>query len=219
VLLNLGSLYYFSRGYSSDCGFGMDLGRIWYCISNMSQEQITTPENDDFFKKAARRSAVVTGALLVGSVALVVGQNKQNEHRHDIAQEMEAAHQAQTVAYKNSIDAAVNARYDANDQVKGKIFVTQDSDLIGPAVSIVKSELGDAANAVMPTKYDSLNESAQLLNTQPGDVAVVVRTDLNPEANDGVEYLVVDEKNIILKQQATLPGPTIADGSSNEASN
>lgn len=44
MLLNLGSLYYFSRGYSSDCGFGMDLGRIWYCISNMSEKEINTTD-------------------------------------------------------------------------------------------------------------------------------------------------------------------------------
>ena len=178
----------------------------------MSEKEINTQEDNDFLKKAALRAGAVSGIALAGAFAF--GQQVQNEQSHEIAQESSNVEQASLETYNNSIEAAINATYDSN-QVVGEIEVTQGSNLIDPALSIVETELNNDYEAAAARTYEPLVDSAKAQNPQPGETYSVVSVDINPEKADGNEFIVVDQANIQAEQVTALPSPIIEDGSSN----
>jgi len=180
----------------------------------MSEIQTNTSEDSKFLKRAA----AITAAGIVGTGAWAVGANLQNEHNHEIAQEVSNARTVETASYDASIENAVKASYDAN-QVAGNIYVTEGSNLGDPAISIVKSRVGeDAYNNIRSRIFSPLNESAGLHNPQPGETYAVVSTDINPEKADGNEFIVVDSSHISKSEVTTIPSPVIEDSSSTQAS-
>jgi len=181
----------------------------------MSEIQTNTPEDSKFLKRAA----AITAAGIVGTGAWAVGANLQNEHNHEIAQEVANAQTMETANYDTSIENAVNASYDAN-QVAGTIYVTEGSNLGDPAISIVKSRVGeDAYNDIRSRIFSPLNKSAESHNPQPGETYAVVSTDINREKADGNEFIVVDSSHISKSEVTTIPSPVIEDSSSTQASN
>ena len=178
----------------------------------MSNFLTNTPEDDNFIKKAALRTGIGAGVLLAGIGAVAVGQNAQREQSHEAIQETANTEQALLETHDNSIEAAVNAKYDSN-QVVGEIEVTQGSNLIDPAVSIVETTLGNDYEAAAAARtYGPLVDSAKAQNPQPGETYSVVSVDINPEQADGNEFIVVDQDNIRPEQVAALPSPIIEDG-------
>lgn len=188
--------------------------KIWYCISNMSEKQTSPTERDTFFQKAAnivKDHPYTTGAavLLTGGVALAAGQAEQ---RNSNAEASQSIIEAQTKAEQERVDtisAAIEASYDSENVRGDTITIEQGGDLIGPAVFNVKSFLGEETyNEVKPLIYDTLELSAKLQGTvQPGDRFNVIETDLNPEANDGNEYIVVEETKVVHSNITELPSP------------
>lgn len=154
----------------------------------MSEIQTNTPEDNKFLKRAA---ATVAGLGLVGTGAWAVGSNIQNEHNNEIAQETADSRQLDLKNFELSVESAVNSTYDKS-QVIGEINVTQDSNLIDPALSIVESSLGsDAYNNIKSRIYSPLLRSAETQNPQPGESYSVVSVDINPAQADGNEFIVV----------------------------
>ena len=182
----------------------------------MSNIETNTSEDNKFLKRAV---ATAAGLGIVGTGAWAVGANLQNQHNHEIAQEVANAQAVETASYDTSIENAVNASYDAN-QVAGNIYVTEGSNLGDPAISIVKSRVGeDAYNDIRSRIFSPLNKSAGLYNPQPGETYAVVSTDINPEKADGNEFIVVDSSHISKSEVTTIPSPIIEDSSSTQASN
>jgi len=155
----------------------------------MSEIQTNTPEDNKFLKRAA---ATVAGLGLVGTGAWAVGSNIQNEHSHEIAQEVADERQSKLESYDFSVESAINTAYDTS-RVIGEINVTEGSNLIDPALSIVESKLGsDVYNDVKARIYSPLLDSAKAHNPQPGESYSVVSVDINPAQADGDEFIVVE---------------------------
>jgi len=176
----------------------------------MSEKEINTQDNDDFLKKAALRAGAVSGILLAGAGAFAIGQNAQREQNQEIIQETHNTEQASLDTYNNSIEAAINATYDSQ-QVIGEIDVTQGSNLIDPALEIVETNLGNDYEAAAARTYEPLVDSAKAQNPQPGETYSVVLTDINPEAKDGNEAIVVGQDQIRSVETATIPSPVYGD--------
>jgi len=181
----------------------------------MSEKEINTQDQDDFLKKAALRAGAVSGLIAVGVGAAAIGQNIQREQSHDIIQATETAQQASLNTYNDSIEAAINATYDSN-QVVGEINVSQGSNLIDPALSIVEANLGNDYEAAAARTYEPLADSAKAQNPQPGETYSVVSVDIDPAQNNGQEFIVVDSDKIYNSSAETLPSPVITNASSNE---
>lgn len=178
----------------------------------MAEKQTQSGERDTFFQKAAnivKDHPYTTGAavLLTGATIGVVGQEAQRGANADAAT---ASYEASTQAEKEHVDSiseAINADYDSKSVIGDTIVLEQGGNLIGPAEFNLKSEFGEEKYAEFkPLIYDTLELSAKLQGTvQPGDRYNVVETDINPEANDGNEYIVVKEKNIVHSDITELP--------------
>jgi len=176
----------------------------------MSEKEINTQEDDDFIKKAALKAGAVSGILLAGVGAVAIGQNAQREQSKEIAQESANVQQVSLETYNNSIEAAINATYDSQ-QVIGEIDVTQGSNLIDPALEIVETNFGNDYEAAAARTYEPLVDSAKAQNPQPGETYSVVLTDINPEAQDGDEAIVVDQDRIRPTESVTVPSPVFGD--------
>lgn len=187
---------------------------MWYCISNMAEKQTHTTERDTFFQKAANivkehPYTSAAGVLLTGAAVAAAGQSIQRDSNAEAAQ---TSYEASTKAEQERIDsisAAIEASYDDKDVIGDPIVLEQGGDLIGPALFNIKTVLGEETYGdVKPLIYDSLQLSATLHGTtQPGDRFNVVETDLNPDADDGNEYIVVKEDKIIHSDVTELPSP------------
>jgi hypothetical protein len=170
--------------------------------------EIQTPHDDNFIKKA-----VIAGTILVGTVGLGMTANAQEGHLNDIAQQAEDSKKVETAAYNNSIEAAINASYDAS-KVVGEIPIQQGSNLIDPAESIIKTALGeDLYNNIKSRIYSPLLDSAKHYSPQPGETYYVVETDLDSQLDNGNEYIIVDQTHVLDSEMTAIPTPVIEDGS------
>lgn len=182
-------------------------------MGNMSEKQ-TPQERDTFLQKAANivkehPYGTAAGVILTGAIGISAGQVAQQENsRADLVAHVEAQNEAEQQRI-DTVEAAINKQYDAESIIGDTITLEQGGDLIGPAVVNIKSVLGEETyNDVKPIIYDTLELSAKLQGiTQPGDQYEVIETDLNPEANDGNEYIVVEEKNVVHSNITELPSP------------
>lgn len=143
-----------------------------------------------------RRAAVATGLLAGGAAVVLTGQAVNNANHDQQRVDDAAEHAAEVQAYHDSIEAAVNAAYDKK-AVIDEINIVQGTVLIDEAEAILKNSLGeDVYNANREHLYDYLLDSAKLVNAksspQPGEKVYVVEVDLDPENENGNEYIVTD---------------------------
>jgi len=147
-------------------------------------------EKDLFYKRA---TAIGVGLAITGTAGIAIGQNLNNEGHNADAAEAATEKTTNQEALRGSIEAAINAEYDAKDII-GEIVVEQGTTLGSEAEAIVKNTLGDELyDNVKESIYDPLLYSAKLHNPQPGETYPVVEVDLDPENNNGNEYIVVNE--------------------------
>lgn len=179
-------------------------------------ETPTHNEKDDFMKRAAnvvKHPAFIAGATVATVGLLAGGQALENANRDAVREASEQAEIAASAEYTDSIRSAIEAQYDAKDRIGQTITLEQGDSLIGPALFNINSVLGDELfEDSKPLFYDTLQLSIQLHNEvsgvpQPGDRYNVVETDINPEANDGNEYIVVKENQIVHTDVTELPSP------------
>ncbi|MGY4893500.1 MAG: hypothetical protein ACO1N2_02265 [Candidatus Saccharimonadota bacterium] len=157
-------------------------------------------------KSVAAAAAIV--ALPVAAIGIAHAQNEQRQASLDAAADRAAESQAATEAYKDSIVEAINAQYDA-EAVVGQISIEQGDTLIGKAESLLIDALGpDLYSDIKGRIYSPLQDSAMQYMPHPGDTFYVVGVDLNPEAEDGNEYVVTDGSGGIIHSDATeIPSP------------
>lgn len=185
-----------------------------YCISNMSEKQTPSTERDTFFQKAANivrdhPYPIAAGVLITGAAAVAAGQSGQRDSISEASLASQVADREANEARMDSIALAIEASYDSKDVIGNTISIEQDGDLIGPSIANIKSVLGESTyNDTEPLFYKTLQLSAQLHGTvQPGERYNVVETDINPEADDGNEYIVVQENKIVHSDITELPSP------------
>lgn len=181
----------------------MVLKEIWYCIGNMPK---TEKEFNITPKSVAAAAALL--AIPVAAIGIAHGQNEQRQASLDATQERAEANQEALDAYNLSIVEAVNASYDA-EAVIGEIDINQNDTLIGKAEPIVIDVLGsDLYDDIKDRIYSPLLDSAKQYTPNPGEKFYVVEVDINPEANDGNEYIVTDGSGgIIHGDSTTIPSP------------
>jgi hypothetical protein len=184
---------------------------MWYFINNMIETETphsTEPTHsaDDEDKKFKKRLFAVLAGI-TGATVAATGIAAENQHREDIKQGVIAEKQAEAKAYNDSIEAAVNATYDAK-KVAGQINVLQDTSLIKPAEQLIEKIKGDLPNDIEARTYEALLDSAQKHQPQPGETYYVVQTDIDPAQQNGTEYVVVDSEHVINTDLDTLPAPT-----------
>lgn len=180
----------------------------------MAEKPTPHTESDTFFQKAANivkehPYTAGAGVLLTGAAIAAAGQSIQRESNADAA---EARYEASTQAEQERVDSisqAIEASYDSQAVIGDTIVLEQGGNLIGPAGVNIQSVLGEETyNDVKPLIYDTLELSAKLQGVvQPGDRYNVVETDINPEANDGNEYIVVQENKVVHSDVTELPSP------------
>ena len=180
----------------------------------MAEKQTPHTESDTFFQKAANivkehPYTAGAGVLLTGAAIAAAGQSVQKESYADAA---EARYEASTQAEQERVDSisqAIEASYDSEAVIGDTIVLEQGGNLIDPAEYNIKSEFGEEKYAEFkPLIYDTLELSAKLQGTvQPGDRYNVVETDINPEANDGNEYIVVQENKVVHANVTEIPSP------------
>lgn len=157
-------------------------------------------------KSVAAAAAIV--ALPLAAIGVAHGQNEQREASQEAAADRLAASQEATEAYEDSIVEAINAQYD-KEAVIGEINIQQGDTLIGKAEPLVIDALGaDLYGDIKGRIYSPLQDSAMQYVPNPGEKFYVVEVDLNPEADDGNEYIVTDGSGGIIDTDATgLPSP------------
>ena len=170
----------------------------------MSEIQKHTEEDDTFQRDLASRAKKVAlgigvGTITAGAIGWGIGASVQNETGPSTVQE------ASNVEHEALVFNA--------SQVIGEIDIDEDETLIDTAKAIIEARVGDEYNDIKKRIYGPLMESAQQYNPQPGDTFYVVEVDVNPEANDGVEYFVADPEHVVSTGTDSLPSPIIADGS------
>jgi len=161
-------------------------------------------------KKFSGRSLAAAGAILgVGVTAWAGGTAAHHNDAEAYAAELSKATTEQNETYYETIENAVNADYDSSALV-GNIDVSQGDSLGGLGEGLVIDALGDDIyNDIKSRIYNPLYDSAKLHNSQPGDTYSLVETDLDPEADNGNEYIVVEPTHIVHPSVTELATPTI----------
>jgi len=175
--------------------------------------EIQTPDsNEQKFRKAT--AAAAAGLLGLGVASTIaIGQAGTLDDRKADALEAVAESSAEKQQYIDTIREKINAEYDSKNVI-GEILVTEGSTLISGAEKIVETTLGaDLYNEMKDQIYDPLLDSAQQYSPQPGETYYVVEVDIDPEKDNGNEYLVTDGSGGILHTDLTeLPSPIQANG-------
>jgi hypothetical protein len=161
-----------------------------------------------------KRAAIAATGLVVGTALVAAGQNANNANHVQDRIDASNEHDAEVEAYHDSIEAAVNAAYDRK-AVVGEIDVVYGTRPIDEAERILREALGeDVYKENRAHLYDYLEDSAQIFTSQgdpqPGQKLYVVEVDMDPEKNNGSEYIVTDGNGGIIEEQTsdTLPSPT-----------
>lgn len=167
---------------------------------------MTEIQKDDFLKKAALTAGA--GLALGAAITVAVGQNNQRAENADAAAALYAEKAQKSAEYVLSAQEMAKGMFSIEDVV-GSFTVEQGSGLEGPALAVIENSLGtDLFNDTKPLFYDALRASIDLHGTvQPGDEKTVVEADIDPEANNGNEYLVVNQDQINHGTVTELPSP------------
>ena len=166
--------------------------------------KIQSPDNENNDKDFLKRAAIVAGASLAFGGIATAGIAEAG-HRDDIKNGLIADVQAKAEAYNNAVEAAVNTQYDQKDVV-AEIDVLTDSNLIDPAQSAIESL--NSGETVEPRVYEALLDSARQHQPQPGEKYSIVPVDIDPQQQNGTEYIVVDSEHVLNTDLDTLPAPT-----------
>lgn len=170
----------------------------------MSEKQ--TEKESKFPTRAVTAAAAIVGLGAAGAYA--GGQLGQNEHNQAIAQEVNHAQAQETEAYVDSIKQAVEAHYDKKESLVGEVEITKDKLLERGALELVEHALGsDVYNDIKGRIYDPIHISASGFPQHIGEKYDVVEVDLNPQANDGNEYIVVDPTHVVDTEATDIPTP------------
>lgn len=177
--------------------------KMWYCKVNMSEKQ----KDSEFIKKAAASAA---GFALLAGGTWAAGSIEQNNKINAIQAEQYSNSVEEIEAYKESIKAAVDATYDSSAYID-TIKVEEDDISLGTlAENKLKTVYGeDIYNRIADRLYSPLFDSAALHNPQPGNSFALVNVDLNPEAQDGQEVIVVEPTHVIHSNVTEIPSPII----------
>lgn len=158
-------------------------------------------------KNSRRLDAAKVAAGLIGLTAAAYGFDTLVDNNDAI----KVWNEEQLKNPSEYIVEATHAQYSSDDRI-GE-FVIKDGGLEAPALDAIHAYLGDSVyDSKYPIFYDTLLISAQEQSKQhipqPGDEYAVVKADLDPEKNDGLEYLVV-QKGQIIESEAKIPTPII----------
>lgn len=169
----------------------------------MAEKQ--TESESKFPTRAVTAAAAIVG---IGAAGVYGGaQLGQNEHNAAIAQEVTTTHTLETEAYHDSIEQAVNATYDKKALV-GEVEIAQDKLLEDGALELVEHALGsDVYNDIKGRIYDPIHISASGFPQHVGEKYDVVEVDINPQDNDGNEYVVVDPTHVVDTEATDIPTP------------
>jgi hypothetical protein len=168
--------------------------------------EIQTPQED---KKFNGRAVGAAGAILgVGITAAWAGGSAH--HNQELAQDHAAQSQAETAAgeaYHDSIVEAINAQYDQSDLV-GNVNAPEGGSLGEEGLALVETALGsDVYDDIKDRIYSPLMDSSAQYIPQPNETFSVVEVDINPEANDGDEYVLVKPDHVVNSNITELPTP------------
>jgi len=153
---------------------------------------------------------VAAGALALGGVGVYNGLTQPNASQQAGMDRMNEI-AAQSELFATNIEAAVNASYDRS-AVVGEIPISQGDSLYGPTINIVIDRIGqDAYNDNQSRLVNAIDASTKKHNPQPGETYAVVETDVDPEKNNGNEFVTVDISHVIdtLEPGEKLPSPVI----------
>ena len=170
-------------------------------MGNMSE----TNNESHFLTKAA----TIGAALAVGGGAVIgVGQNIQRADNEAAFAALTAEKAQQKAEYVLSAQELAQGMFTIEDVVDS-FTIEQGSGVEDPALAVIEKSIGtDLYNDLKPQFYDALGASIDLLGTvQPGQELTVVEADVDPEANNGNEYLVVKPTQINHGNVTELPSP------------
>lgn len=161
---------------------------------------------DDFLKKAALTAGA--GLALGAAITVGVGQNNQRAANAEALAALNAEQAQKSAEYVLSAQEVAKGMFSIEDVV-GSFTVEQGSGLEGPALAVIEKSLGsDLYHETKPFFYNALKASIDLHGTvQPGDEKSVVEADIDPEADNGNEYLVVNNDQINHGVVDELPTP------------
>ncbi len=179
-----------------------------------------TPKNNyepQITRKEQAKDVLFTAGVLTAMTAIGISAAAGAHALENTAGVKELAHDLANKPIEYIIDAT-NAQYSSNDLI-GE-FTIKDGGLEAPALDVIHGYLGDSVyDNNYPLFYDTLLTSAKIQAKQaipqPGDVYSVVAKDIDPEKNDGLEYLVVKPTQILHENITDIPTPII-ESSSNQ---
>lgn len=154
----------------------------------------------------------LAGVIAVGGTAYAAGQGYQRDAAAHAAETLQAQADQKKAEYTNSIAQAIDAQYDAKDSI-GSVSVGQGGSLGEAGLEVVHKAVGDTEyNAIHDRIYSPLMDSVTQRATsgqtvQPGEQFEVVKTDINPEAHNGDEYIVVPENQVVHTNINGIPTP------------
>ena len=161
-------------------------------------------KESDFFKKAVAAGTVVAGA---GTLWLG-GQTVSNISNASASEEaLQAAHESK-LANTEILENKLHGQFDES-QVVGEMFIIKEGQgLTEPSLAQIEAVYHDDFNNLKPLIYDNLMTAAKLQGTvQPGEHWVVVEDDIDPENDNGKEYLPARESQIVHSPIDALPTP------------
>jgi hypothetical protein len=173
---------------------------------------MTEINNDSKFFKRARAAAIGVGitasaALAAqGATTISNGINKSNETQAGI--EAEDTHE-------KAIIESLTGQFDEALVIGDAFSIEQGGGLETPALAEIERVYGEQFENLKPLIYNDLQTAAKYqIMPQPGETFVVVEFDVDPELDNGKEYLPVRTTQIIrgddvqLETLNTVPSPT-----------
>lgn len=148
----------------------------------------------------------VAGAVVLSTA---IGQAQQRNAIAEQANTLSEEKATEITNYKDSIQNAIESDYDAKQSI-ATISVGEGGSLGEAGLEAIHEAIGDAEyNTIHNRIYSPLMDSVKQREgaVQPGEKFEVVKTDINPDAHDGDEYIVVAQNQVIHTDIDSLPAP------------
>ena len=146
-------------------------------------------------------------ASIIGGGAAAIGELGQPTAAQRAAYEHQSLIDAKAASYEDSISKAINATYDSKAKI-GEIDITLGESLLDPSINAVIAHIGeDAYHQHKSQIYDALKNSTLRLNPQPGEKYAIVEIDIDPAANNGDEFVTVDNSHVLASEGTQIPAP------------
>ena len=158
----------------------------------------------NFLSKAAKVAGVMGagGLVYLGAQAGFNSEEAQanrNEIKASTAAEME---------HKQAIVDSLGGTFDESLQIGDTFTIKQSEGLVDKSLVEIEKEYSDVFKDMKPLIYDDLLTAATFqVIPQPGETFVVVETDVDPDKNNGNEYLPVRENQILHTDVTEIPSP------------